>query len=61
MNFALEIPETMQFPLVVKIAVTIVCIITVVMIAAYDKMLELLGRAIKSVFAPLTRRGKKGA
>jgi len=60
-NFALEIPETMQFPLVVKIVVLILAILTVIMVAAYDKMLELLGRAIKSVFAPLTRRGKKGA
>ena len=36
-------------PFAAKIVVSVLCVITVIMVAAYDKMLELLGRAIRRI------------
>ena len=49
MDYQVVAPETTQFPLVVKVVVSVICVITVIMVAAYDKMLELLGRAIRRI------------
>jgi len=36
-------------PFAAKIVVTVLCVIAVIMVAAYDKMLELLGRAVRRI------------
>jgi hypothetical protein len=49
MQFAVVTPEATQFPLVVKVVVVVLCIIGVILIAAYDKTVQLLGSAIKRI------------